>query len=317
MDAKQYIEKHSFFPLHKTHLKTEKNIATFNEGKVAYQVHDDTFVIAGDPICARKTDIPKLLDSFHDWAAMQGKASCGYYFSEYVSERVDKYSVYQAGITIGNHLAEFSIDGKDGKEFRRALNYGEKKRLTFKELDRKDYFENFYAIKNLESKWFNNKNQYKRIGFLLSPVKIEDNKISDRHFIVTDQNNKIIAYVSLDKYREAKGQINFYIDHMLKHPTKYKMALDFLIVNILLRLKEEERTYIDLGLCPFKNVKIKNVVSAGLFMARQFNYFYNSNGVYNYKKKFCNHTKPAYMLLSNSSAKYKQLLSLFNVTFVN
>ena len=315
IDARNFIDKYSFFPLHKTHLKTDKQFKTFDNGIVSYQESGDTLVIAGDPICPKKTDIPKVLDEFCDWAKTQGQIVCGYYFSGYVAEKSNSLKSYMAGVSLGCKLSDLSTQGKGAKEYRRALNYGEKRELQFKELSRAEYFENFFAIKNLENKWFKKKSKFKRIKFLLSPVKIEESKVSDRHFVILNKKNKIIAYVSLDQFKEPGKKLSFYVDHMFSSPAQYKQALDYLLVKILFTLQGEGHKYLDFGFCPFKNVEPKNFVEASLYLTKYIKYIYNSKGVYNFKKKFCNHQKPVYLLMTPDKSKLIQMYSLFKVTF--
>ena len=224
MDAQEFIEKNSFYPLHKTHLKTEKSFKFFEKGLVCYEETSKAFVVAGDPVCKNKTDIPKVLDQFVEWAKTQNKLVCGYYFSQYVADKSKSLVPYYAGVTLGSDLTKFKLAGGDSKEIRRSLNYGERRELSFVELNRSDYFELFFELKNLESKWFKNKSTFKKIKFLLSSIKLENKKVSDRHFVVKDKKNKIIAYISLDKFKEPKKQYSFYVYALIVVQLSYQVT---------------------------------------------------------------------------------------------
>lgn len=315
MDVQQFIEKNSFYPLHKTHLKTEKNFKFFDRGLVCFEETKAAFIVAGDPVCKNKTDIPKVLDEFVAWAKIQGKLVCGYYFSQYVADKSKSLIPYHAGVTVGNDLIKFKLAGSEAKEVRRALNYGERRKLNFVELTRSDYFELFFELKSLESKWFNNKSTYKKIKFLLSSIKLDNQKVSDRHFVVKDEKNKIIACVSLDRFKEPNKQLSFYVDHMFQNPKKYRLALDFLIAKIIVQLKKEGHKYLDLGFCPFQDVKPRSFIESGLFLSSHIKYLYNAKGVYKYKNKFSNYNKPGFLLIDPDYSKLKQCLALGQVTF--
>ncbi len=315
MNASQFIEKHSFYPLHKTHIKTGKQFKFLDKGLVSYEETKSCFVVAGDPVCKFKKDIPFVLDQFVQWAHEQGKTVCGYYFSQFAAEGVTRLKSYPAGITLGTNLSDFELAGKKSKEIRRALNFGKKNNLVFQELYNDDYFELFFELKNLESKWFANKSTFKKIKFLLSPLRADQNKISDRSFVVKSKKNKIIAFVSLDEFKEPGQQSSFYVDHMFQSPSSYRLALDYLISEIILTLKAEKRVYLDLGFCPFQGVRPLNFIQSGLFLTKYMSYIYNSKGVYSYKKKFSNYTKSSYMLMDPKASKAKQILSLSQVTF--
>lgn len=315
MDLKNFIDQNSFYPLHKTHVKTEKQFKVFSRGLVSYEETQNTFVVAGDPICKKKTDIPKVLDEFVGWAGLQNKMVCGYYFSKYVAEKNKSLQPYFAGVTLGSNLLEFKLSGSESRDIRRSLNYGKRKNLFFEELPRSKYFEQFFELKNLESSWFKNKSSFKKIKFLLSSIKLDDRKISDRHFIVKNERDKIIAYVSLDRFKEKNKKFSFYVDHMFQAPKIYKLALDNLLANIILLLKSEGHKYLDFGFCPFHDVKPTGFVESGLFISRHIKYLYNSKGLYKYKKKFSNFDKPCYLLLDPKNSKIKQVLALSKVTF--
>ncbi len=315
MDAQEFIEKHSFYPLHKTHLKTEKSFKFFEKGLVCYEETSRAFVVAGDPVCKNKTDIPKVLDQFVEWAKAQDKLVCGYYFSKYVADKSKSLVPYYAGVTLGSDLTKFKLAGGESKEIRRSLNYGQRRELNFVELSRSDYFELFFELKNLESKWFKNKSTFKKIKFLLSSIKLDNKKVSDRHFVVRDKKNRIIAYISLDKFKEPKKQFSFYVDHMFQDPKQYRLALDFLIAKIIVQLKQEGHKYLDLGFCPFHKVKPKSLIEGGLYLSSHINYLYNSKGVYKYKNKFSNYNKPGFLLIDPEYSKLKQCFALGQVTF--
>ena len=83
----------------------------------------------------------------------------------------------------------------------------------------------------------------------------------------------------------------------------------------MLQLKQENHNKLDLGFCPFRGVKPSGLIQGGMFLSKYVKYIYNSNGVYNYKKKFSTQEKKVYLLLDPTLASWKQLISLAGVTF--
>ena len=315
MDVQNYIIENSYFPLHKTHFKTQKLFKEFNRGIVSYEESGEVYVVAGDPVCSVKKNIPLVLDQFVRWAHSQGKYVCGYYFSEFVASQSKLLTSYQAGTTLENKLDEFSLSGKSSSEIRRALNYGERNNLLFKELSDKEYFEIFFELKYLESVWLRSRKSFKQIKFLLSSIKINSDQISDRNFVVFDDNYKAIAFVSLDSFLEADGRKSYYLDHMLIGKSGYSLSLDYLIAKVLLTLKGEGKNKLDLGFCPFRGVKPTGFIEGSLYFSRHLKYLYNSNGIYNYKKKFSNNEKQVFLMLDPGYPNWKQLFRLATVTF--
>jgi len=218
-------------------------------------------------------------------------------------------------VTLGSDLTKVKVKGAEAKDIRRSLNYGKRRELEFSELTRSKYFELFYELKNLETAWFNHKSTYKKIKFLLSSIKLDNKKISDRHFVVRNKKNKVVAYISLDKFKEPNKQFSFYVDHMFRDPKNYSLAMDFLIVQIIMKLKKEGHRYLDLGFCPFHKVKPKSIIESGLYLSSRIKYLYNSKGVYKYKNKFANYDKPGFLLIDPDYSKIKQCFALGKVTF--
>ncbi len=311
------IEKTQFtktYPLQALYEKTGKKIFQTPQGAVAYEATRYAHVVAGDPIVVTNGCLTTLMSDFDKYSKERDKVVCGYYFSEEFKKSSDKKF-----ITLGTSgflkLQTFDTKGPERKYVRRALNFGNNKNYSFKEIPQSKKGSYLSRVKKLESQWFSKKKR-PRIGFLLSRAKLQY-RLShyERWFVVENDLGHLGAFVSVVPYNDNK---NYYIDHMFYNPEQgSRMSLDFLLAQLILMLKNQKVEELYFGLNAFNNRNPKYLLEWGLSFLWRSSLVYNARGVYFFKSKFFDLEVPRYIMLDQQKSLLKQYAALGAVTFMH
>ena len=301
-------------PLHPTHSKTNKCLFKVEWGQLAYESFEGIHVVAGPPL----GDSFRVLDAFIQWSHSRGLGVCGYYFSESTSipEELQKY---QIGVSRALSLPAFHGRGEKWCDFRRAINQGHRFCLDFKEVYDLSRNPSYMAeVVEIENQWKKKCKvswgrwwRTRRLGFLLSSVTCIDRE--ERLFEVREEG-RIAALVSLLPY-QVEGGRSYYIDTLIQSPTAHRFALDFLLSQLIWRLKGEGAQHLNFGLCAFQKIKRGSFLEWMTYLHGRSNFLYNSQGLYQYKKKFTDTEEREYLLMDSQASFFKQLRALYKVTW--
>ena len=310
------VEKPNLIPL----LKKNKGIKLYNnKGIIAYQEGPFNLIVATDPWPHEQSSKIKL---FEDFLTDKGanKRISGYYFtSEFAFElqKHHQYVTYKIGESHFVEIQKFHLQGRKARDIRRALNYGHKNQYEFQEivhLQKKGYLTD---IRDLERKWLKAKVGYRlfgRIGFLLSRVgKGFKDECGSRWFVVK-KNQRVISFVCLGELDSSEsGPDRYYLENMIFDPGNGKFAMDFLLANVLKKLKEEGVKELYLGLCPFSNIPQKSFFELVLSRFYSLKLFYDAKGLDHFKSKYSNRTEARYLIIKDRVIF--SLFDLFTATF--
>lgn len=298
------IEVFSKFPLDLVGLKTNKKVfEDVLNGWVFFEETSKQVIIAGEPVT--KTKQNELMSSFISWAEKRQKSVCGYYVSEdFTHEYFDKYELGTSSVI---NLDSFTTKGYAARDIRRALNQGEKSNLYFIEGCKKSI--SCDEIDSIYSNWRKSR-RGPRVKFLLSPPNIE---ICERVFCVRE-NEKIAALVSLFSYIK-QGRKCYYLDDMIQHPRGHKLAMDFLLSSLILKLKREGALELSLGLNVFDGVGFNSRLKLYLTPFCFLEWPYRYRGLRKFKSKFTKTRVKRYLILSKKRSFLLQMKAIMQVTY--
>jgi lysylphosphatidylglycerol synthetase-like protein (DUF2156 family) len=91
--------------------------------------------------------------------------------------------------------------------------------------------------------------------------------------------------------------------------------MDFLLASLALELQREGSRELSLGFCAFQGVKGQGWWGYVLGLLQRASWFYNSEGLYNFKKKYSDQEHVRYLMFDPQYPMWKQILALFRVTY--
>ncbi|MDC0980149.1 phosphatidylglycerol lysyltransferase domain-containing protein, partial [Bdellovibrionales bacterium] len=307
----QLFESQGGYPIQSIWRKTNKIIYGSRLGIVAVEEAFGCRVVCGDPLPTEGQTAENLLRSFIAWSRLDGITVCGYYFSEEVA-MASKLEIYNAGVSRGLPLNEFSLKGYHSRDMRRALNCGRRESFVFSEVASDQKSKLYNHLVQLENIWRSTRPGPK-IHFILSQLrKSYIGSEQERWFIVRDKRGSVQAFVTVIPHGPSQGLL--YLDQMVQVPGAHKLALDFLLVELAQNLKKEGRSDLWLGLSVFHDVQGDRLLDRIFRICGRWKWLYSSRGLYLYKKKFTTLEKSRYLLLDPKRQWLRQVAALTKVT---
>ncbi|MEO0335575.1 MAG: phosphatidylglycerol lysyltransferase domain-containing protein, partial [Pseudomonadota bacterium] len=155
-----------FYPLQCIWKKTRKLVFSTANGELAFEQKGKVRIVAGDP---RATTLDKAVLVFKEFVKdshAQGFAVCGYYFSEGFALESGHFA-HKCGVSRFENLRQWSLNGPQSEEARRALRKAKEAKLSIERLEPTDLKQNLEALSLADQKWQKSKG-WVRIRFLLS-----------------------------------------------------------------------------------------------------------------------------------------------------
>lgn len=313
------ISSSIYFPITSIYNKTHKKIFPKGDSYIAYEVLEKKVILAGDPKAKSLSEQLDVFKDFVNWSDKKNYKLCGYYFSaEFSKALCEKFNFFrfQIGTSSFIDLSNYNLVGNEYKEVRRAINHAKKNQLEFKEITecKTEYLK---SIEQLSLDWEQNKKKsffYKRIKFLLSRPQINFlNSENERWFIVKSKKGASDAFVSFLPY--SLDNQHYYMDNMLQSPSGDKYAMDFLLSQVILKLKDENSKEICFGFNLARNLEKGRLIEVLFSYFFKTNFFYNAKGLGYFKNKFNTFEKKRYFIYSNKISILKALTAAYKVTF--
>lgn len=309
---KRSSEKEDLFfdyPLHSIWEKSEKSIYSDEWGRLAYEKVGRTCVVAGDPVGASLKNKVMAFENFKRWADSKNLNVCGYYFSEEFSSMVPMKS-HKAGVSLLLDLKDWSLKGSASEEARRALIKGQKQQLKVMEIFPETLLEWEPVLLQFSRDWRRSKGLF-QIQFLLSPLSLSFRNLhAGERLFVCIRRGELDAVVSVTPWGDKK----WYVDQLLQHPSGDRFALDYLLVQVIQKLKSEGANALSLGFCPGIIHRSETLVERALQVWGRLKIFYSPKGLYNFKRKYSSCELNRYLLLDPKSSMTGQLLNMERVT---
>jgi phosphatidylglycerol lysyltransferase len=272
-----------------THLiyLNDKNIYWASENKTAiiYQKSHNIMVVLGDIIGDEKyfrdgiTEFQSFLDEYGYKAAFYevGDTLLPLYHDF-------GYDFFKLGETALIDLEGFDLVGPDNRDFRNVMSRFKRDGYVF------EFFnslpdELLDTLKNISDEWLNGR---KEMGFSLGSFNEKYLKHSPIAIIKHEISNEIIAFASLMPSYDKNQSISMDLMRFKKEVPNNTMT--FLILNLLIKFKEDGYKIFNLGMSPLSNVGETQKAhlaekTANIFM-RHGSRFYSFEGLRKYKNKF-------------------------------
>jgi phosphatidylglycerol lysyltransferase len=206
-------------------------------------------------------------------------------------------------------LAEFSLDGKRMKQFRTEIRKLEAKGIVSREYEPPLTDEVLAQIREVSDKWLQIPGRRER-RFTLGSF--------DPHYLrstpvvaALDANGRMLGFVNLPaSYRkgEATG------DLMRRRIEAPNGIMDYLLVKILLRAKQQGLERFNLGMAPMSGFHEKEEATpeerAVHFFFQRLNFLFSYRGLRYYKAKFATIWEPRYAIYRNAFELPRMALAL-------
>lgn len=287
----------------------------FNQDKsvvIAYGRYKNFAMTCGDPLGAPEK-IEEVLTQFieycrsNDWnfAIYQGNEE---YVDIYTKLKLKRILIGKDAVI---NLNEFSLEGSHRKDIRTYKNKAEKE--GWKIIDTQNLNDPVLIeqCEFLSHEWSENKFGGE-MAFTMGISSIRGDG-STRTIILTDQNNEVLAFTT---WIPIPAEHGWSLDLMRKKEG-VNGVMEYLIAASLLQFKADGSHLASLGVVlktideiegVHQRQQIEKAVSGVL---KALNYFYNYNGLWNFKQKFLPEWKKKYLIVENTSklplALYVQL----------
>lgn len=265
------------------HLFWSKN----NKVLIQYEISHNLAIVLGDPIGEQKYFNEALME-FQSFIDEYGYKSVFYQVSEKLLPFYHDHGYYffKLGETGLVELDNFDINSSKSRDFRNVLRRFEKDGFIFEMYDDNSIDDNlFLSLKKVSDEWLGDREE---MGFSLGWFNKEYLNKSKIGIIKNKETEEIIAFASISRSYDNHKSAS--IDLMRFKKEVPSNTMTFLILNLILRFKEDNYKIFNLGMAPLSNVGVAhNAHIQERFAHLVFKYgkhFYSFDGLRKYKNKF-------------------------------
>ncbi len=268
---------------------------------IMYAVSGQSWIAMRDPI-GREEEFPDLVWSFHSMCDRHGGWTVFYEVGE------DNLNLYlELGLTvlrIGEvatvPLQRFSLEGSGRKELRYIRRKLEKEGCTFEVVDPVAVAGLLPELRAVSDAWLEDKHTREK-GFSLG--RFDDGYMSRFPCALVRRHGRIVAFANLWP-GAAGGELS--IDLMRQVADAPNGVMDFLFTHLLEWGRDRGYSRFDLGMAPLAGLRTGPFATLWNRLAslayRYGEYFYNFQGLRNYKDKFDPEWRPSYLVCSGGRA---------------
>ncbi len=195
-------------------------------------------------------------------------------------------------------LAQFKIEGSEGKEFRHIVNKIEKLGIRVVRYEPPIPEEIISHLKKVSDEWLKIPGRRER-GFTLG--MFEPNYIRSTPIVAAvDSEEKILAFVNIvPSYSSGEATI----DLMRRRTEAPNGIMDYLFVKLFLSSKEKGYKRFNLGMAPMsgfqENEEASTEEKAIHYFFQHLNFLFSFTGLRQYKAKFASFWEPRYTVYRN------------------
>ncbi len=272
----------------------------FNQDKTAflmYGIQGGSWIVLGDPV-GNYDAVENLMWDFMEESHM---ADADLSFFEVTQEHLPLciemgMSLLKIGETAKVDLPEFSIEGHDNRAFRHSVNKLNREGYSFEIVPVEFVPGILPELKEVSDKWLESKHTREKqfsIGYF------NESYLSNFSMAVIKKERRITAFANIMKTECTEI---FTIDLMRYIPDSPGGIMDYLFINIMLWGKQNGYRYFDLGSVPLAGLTNKpiaplwNRIGSLIFGYGEF--FYNFQGLRNFKNKFSPEWHSTYLAYS-------------------
>lgn len=265
---------------------------------ISYVVKGNIALVLGDPI-GPEEDLGSAIKEFKDYCDYKKWIPAFYQTEDYTVKKYEKKGF--KGIGIGQEaivaLNNFSVEGKEGKNFRNNVNKFLREGYTFEMLLPPVQPEMLRELQIVSDEWLTSMHGREKkysLGWF------EDDYIMEcKVGLIRSANGHVIAFANLiPEYQ--KNELT--VDLMRKIIEAPSGTMDFLFTNILLWGKENNYPTFNFGLSPLYGIGTKSddpIIEKFLgTIYKHFNSFYSFQGLEFFKAKYKPSWSPRYLMYS-------------------
>ncbi len=252
---------------------------------IMYAVKGRTWVAMGDPV-GSAASFPDLIWEFRGESDRHNGRSV---FYEVGSRQLPLYlDIGMTLLKIGEEAhvdcQSFSLDGGSKKSLRRLTRTLEKEGFAFDIIDPQASGALIPELKAISDEWLSEKNT-KEKGFSLG--FFNEAYLKQTPLAVVRSPDRIVAFANL-WMTQAKN--DFSVDLMRFAKSAPPGSMDFLFVHLLEWGRSQGYHWFNLGMAPFSGLEASAIAPLwnrfGAFLFKHGEYFYNFQGLRQYKEKF-------------------------------
>lgn len=282
----------------------DKNIFWAAEGQmlIPYAKYRDVFVVLGDPI-GNSELLSTAIQEFQDFLDKYGYEAVFYEVSDskLTTYHENGYYFFKLGEEAIVDLEKFNLDGASKSGLRYTRNRMIKSGYTFEIVEPPFDSQLFEEFKEVSDDWLGARSEmgfslgwYNEAYLQLAPVAV-----------LRNPESRLMAFVSL--MPSYDGDQSMSTDLMRIRSEVPHGTMDFILINLMLHLKERDFKYFNLGMASLSNVghapnsHFREKLARFAFQYGKF--FYSFEGLRKYKEKYNPIWRPRYLA-------YPQLISL-------
>ena len=260
-----------------------------------YGISGRSWVVMGDPIGPREEwpeliwQFRELCDRYDGWPV----------FYEVGTQNLPLY--LDLGLTLAKigeegrvELNNFSLEGNARKGFRHLFNKFEKEGFTFEVVAVETVPSLLAEMKTISDQWLQEKNTREK-GFSLG--FFNETYLKQLSAALVRKDGNIVAFANLWLGADKEELSPDLMRHLPEAPNG---IMDFLFLHLMLWGKSEGYRWFCLGMAPFSGMEARTLAPLwnrlGAFLFRYGEYFYNFQGLRQYKQKFGPEWEPRYLV---------------------
>jgi phosphatidylglycerol lysyltransferase len=274
----------------------DKSILFASSGRafIMYGTQGRAWIALGDPVGPREEWAPLAWrlredsDLHGGWAAFYQASAAG--LPIYVDLGL---SLIKLGEEARVPLPGFSISGDDGKKFRHLRNKLEREGCRVERIEREDVPALLPELKAVSDAWLHEKSTREK---RFSIGCFEEEYLREFPAVVVRRESRVLAFANL-LLSADREEVS--VDLMRHLPDAPHGVMDFLLLELMLRGREEGYRYFNLGMAPLAGLQDRQLAPLwnrlGALVFRHGEHFYNFQGVRAYKEKFNPVWEPRYL----------------------
>ena len=253
---------------------------------IAFEARHNVIIVLGDPIGNEKY-FDEALDEFHNFIDEYGYKLVFYEVGEKFLPLYHEHGYYffKLGEMALVDLEDFDIKSPKSRDFRNVLSRFKRDGYYFQMIDGKDLDDDLYdELFSISEEWLKGRNE---MGFSLGFMDRFYLEQSPIGLIRNEGTKKVIAFASLMPKFDNE---TYSLDLMRFKEDIPKNTMEFLILNLILYLQEQNFKIFNLGMAPLSNVGVAQNAHFKERMAHLVYKYgkevYSFGGLRSYKEKF-------------------------------
>ncbi|MEO6069571.1 MAG: phosphatidylglycerol lysyltransferase domain-containing protein [Chitinophagaceae bacterium] len=267
------------------------------DGFVAYRIANGFAIVLEEPVCADNNKIP-VLQEFEQHCRKMSLRTAYYRVDESNTRIFDHLRKQQ--LLIGQEallqLASFSLEGRDKKSLRNALNSLTKKGFTNSVLTPPLSQVTLDSLRAVSDEWLLHYNKKETI---FSQGMFDEEEIAEQTVIVVkDAEENIKAFLNIVP-DFAPGEVTY--DLIRKTADAPGGCMDALILSLINHAKDKGFTYLNLGMVPMTGIEephnaAEHLLSYGYRKMKKFRHY---TGLREFKEKYASSWVNKYLVYEN------------------